>query len=159
MKFKITKKIVFRIVIILIIAFIAIQFVTVEKTNPPVTGEISLPPDVKAVMQKSCYDCHSNETVWPWYSSIAPVSWLVSKDVIEGRDELNFSEWNNYTEKRQTKKLKEILEEIDEGKMPMPIYTIMHWGASLTDVEKGIIREWVNSYNTQTDSMTNKNTE
>jgi len=104
MKFKITKKIIMGIVTGLIIVVIAIQFVTVERTNPPVTGEINVTPELKSVLQKSCYDCHSNETVWPWYSKVAPVSWLVSKDVVEGREELNFSEWTNTQRKNVLKK-------------------------------------------------------
>ena len=69
------------------------QLVSFERTNPPVTGEIKAPGDVKPLLERACYDCHSNQTVWPWYSRIAPGSWLMHRDVIEGRKELNFSEW------------------------------------------------------------------
>lgn len=148
MKINLTKKIIAGLLII----FIGIQFVGVEKTNPPVTGDINFPQDLKSIMKRSCYDCHSNETVWPWYSSIAPVSWLVSKDVSKGRKELNFSEWDKYTDKRRTKKIKEILEEIDKGDMPMPIYTLTHRDALLTDNDKELIRNWVNSFNLPADS-------
>lgn len=141
----------------LIIVVIVIQFVTVERTNPPVTGEINVTPELKSVLQKSCYDCHSNETVWPWYSKVAPVSWLVSKDVVEGREELNFSEWDKYTEKKRAKKMKEIIEEIDNGDMPMTIYTFMHNNAVLTEKEKELIKNWANEFKAQDDSILNNN--
>jgi len=157
MKFKITKKIIMGIVTGLIIVVIVIQFVTVERTNPPVTGEINVTPELKSVLQKSCYDCHSNETVWPWYSKVAPVSWLVSKDVVEGREELNFSEWDKYTEKKRAKKMKEIIEEIDNGDMPMTIYTFMHNNAVLTEKEKELIKNWANEFKAQDDSILNNN--
>ena len=156
MKSQGTKKIIFRILIALLIVFIGIQFISAEKSNPPVTGAMVFPQDVKSIIQRSCLDCHSNETVWPWYSSIAPVSWLVSKDVAKGRKKLNFSEWDSYTDKRQRHKLKEILEEIDEGEMPMPIYTFIHSDATLTDNEKEIIRNWVNSLTALKDSVVNQ---
>lgn len=152
MKFKISKKNIFIIGMGIIIVFIAIQFINVEKTNPSITAEIPFPPELKTVMQKSCFDCHSNETSWPWYSNVAPVSWLVSRDVIEGRKELNFSEWNKYTDKKRTKKIKEIWKEVDEGHMPMPIYTFIHRDAILTYDDKELIRTWVNSFDLSEDS-------
>lgn len=153
MKKIISKKNIIRVLIGLVVIFIAIQFVSVEKTNPPVTGEMKLPPEIKTVMQRSCYDCHSNETVWPWYSKVAPVSWLVSKDVVEGREELNFSEWDKYTDKRRTKKIKEIWNEVEEGEMPMLIYTFTHRDAVLSDKDKELIKNWVNSFNLSADSI------
>lgn len=111
---------------------------TFEKSN-----EIVTPPVVKDILKTSCYDCHSNETVFPIYAYIAPVSWLVTHDVEEGRKELNFSEWNTYSEKRKLKKGSEIKEEIEENKMPMPIYTFIHGEANLTEEEKTILFDWV----------------
>ena len=127
---------------VLIVAFIGIQFVPVEKSNPPVTGEIDAPPRVTEVLMRSCYDCHSNETVWPWYSYIAPMSWLLADDVQEGRDELNFSEWKGYDEKKMLKKLKETGEEVKEGEMPEWYYVIMHPEAKLSDADKAALYEW-----------------
>ncbi len=85
--------------IILIVILVAIQFIPVDKTNPPVTAELDAAMEIISVFKRSCYDCHSNETVWPWYSSIAPVSWLVTADVKEARKHLNFSEWGNLSRK------------------------------------------------------------
>lgn len=127
---------------VLIVAFIGIQFVHIDRTNPPITGEIETPAPVKEILRRSCYDCHSNETVWPWYSYIAPASWLLESDVNKGREELNFSEWSGYDEKRKLKKIKEIWEEVNEGEMPEWDYVIMHSEAGLSEADKQIIRDW-----------------
>lgn len=121
---------------------VLIQFVRPEQTNPPVTGDIAAPPEVAKVLRKSCYDCHSNETTWPWYSKVAPVSWLVTRDVNEGRKELNFSEWQSFADKRKDKKFEEIADEVGEGEMPMAIYLPMHPEAKLSDAEKTLLVEW-----------------
>ncbi|MBL1213887.1 MAG: heme-binding domain-containing protein [Ignavibacteriae bacterium] len=136
------KKIIKYSIIGLTIIFIAIQFIPVDRHNPPITGEITAPSEVKNILQRSCYDCHSNQTDWHFYSYIAPVSWLVTNDVNEGREELNFSEWNKYDSKKQNKKINEIYEEIAEGKMPMKIYLITHPSADLTKNEKQVIKDW-----------------
>ncbi len=127
---------------VLIVAFIGIQFVPVERSNPPVTGEIDASPQVRETLRRSCYDCHSNETVWPWYSYIAPASWLLADDVAEGRDELNFSEWSGYDDKRKLKKFKEIREEVEEGEMPQWYYLLLHGDAALTEADKQALYEW-----------------
>jgi hypothetical protein len=110
--------------------------------NPPVTGDIQVPADVHAVLKRSCYDCHSNETKWPWYSQVVPVSWIVAHDVNDGRKHLNFSVWETYEPGRKLKKLKEIAEEVEEGEMPMAIYVSLHSEAKLTEAEKKAIVEW-----------------
>ena len=130
------------VIAILILAFIGIQFIDVEKTNPPVKGDIDAPPEVKTILKKSCYDCHSNETKWPWYSNIAPVSWFIADDVNDGRRHLNFSDWERYNDVRQEKKMNEIWKEINEGDMPMVAYTYMHPGTDLDITQKGIIKKW-----------------
>lgn len=138
------KKILKYLLIAFAIIFLVIQFIPVNRSNPPVTGEIDSPLEVKKILQKSCFDCHSNKTNWPFYSYVAPVSWLVVKDVNEGREELNFSEWNKYNNKKQMKKIKKTYEEIAEREMPMKIYLITHPGAELTENEKQIIKDWAN---------------
>ncbi|MFT3713734.1 MAG: heme-binding domain-containing protein [Archangium sp.] len=122
---------------------VLIQAIRPEHTNPEVTGDIvGVPPDVKLVLKKACYDCHSNETVWPWYSQVAPVSWLVARDVNDGRKHLNFSVWETYEQKRKTHKLEEIEGEVSEGEMPMAIYLPMHPEAKLTEAEKNALIAW-----------------
>jgi hypothetical protein len=131
-----------------IAVFVVAQLIPVTGANPPtdpthtVFASMSVPPDVTVMLTRACQDCHSNQTVWPWYSRIAPVSWLTIHDVNEGRRELNFSEWGRYNARRQDRKLKEICEQIERGKMPMPIYTVMHPDAKLTVSDRKTLCEW-----------------
>ncbi len=133
------------IVIVIIVVLIGIQFVPVSKTNPPVTGEIQAPAEVMEILRTSCYDCHSNESEWPWYSNVAPVSWLVISDVNEAREHLNFSEWDSYSAEDKAEDIEEIWEEIEEGEMPLWFYLPLHPEARLSDAQKEIIRKWVES--------------
>lgn len=123
-------------------ALLLIQVIRPDQTNPPVTGEVQAPPEVATVLKRACYDCHSNETKWPWYSQVAPVSWLVARDVRNGRKHLNFSEWQGYEAGRKLKKLKETEEEVGEGEMPMAIYLPLHPEAKLTDAERTLLVSW-----------------
>lgn len=131
------------------VTFLAIQLVPVERTNPPVTADIAAPKAVKSILRESCYDCHSNETVWPWYSRIAPVSWLVTRDVSKGRQHLNFSNWEGQSPNDKVEAAEEILEEISEGKMPMPIYVAMHSSARLTPEKSATLAAWIESFGVQ----------
>ena len=125
-----------------ILTLVLIQLAPVERTNPPVEKEITAPDNVKAILRKACYDCHSNLTVWPWYSSIAPVSWLLVSDVTDGREEMNFTTWNRYTSKKQAAKRKKVWEEVKDGDMPPMTYRLMHPEARLSDGEKEQLRIW-----------------
>ena len=128
--------------------FVVIQFIPseippVQMDNPnDIIKNGAVDAQIGDILKSSCYDCHSNETHYPWYSYVAPVSWLVIHDVEEGRDELNFSEWASFTKKRQSKKSNEIGEEVEEGNMPMPIYTLTHPGAKLSSENKQILINW-----------------
>jgi hypothetical protein len=121
--------------------FLAIQLIPVDRSNPPVVVDFEAPVEVKSILKRSCYDCHSNEVDWPWYSYVAPVSWLVAYDVKEGREELNFSEWNQYSGDPEMKE--EIVEEVAEGEMPIPIYLAMHPGAAISESELARLKQWV----------------
>ena len=110
--------------------------------DPPVTAEVQAPDDVKAVLHRACWDCHSNQTVWPWYSRVAPVSFLVYRDVVEGRKHLNFSEWDKLNDKRRAHKQKEVGEQVQEGEMPPWFYTPMHPDAKLSDADKALLEKW-----------------
>ena len=125
------------------ILLLVVQLIPVDRTNPPGEGEIGTPPQVAAILQRACYDCHSNQTVWPWYSKIAPVSWLIARDVHEGRKELNFSVWSSYSDKRKQKKLRETGKEVSEGDMPPWYYVALHPEARLSDADLQTIRAWV----------------
>ncbi len=125
---------------VLLGAAIVIQFVPVDRSNPPVVADFDGPENVEAILRRSCYDCHSNEVSWPWYSRLAPVSWLVARDVKKGREELNFSDWPRFAAKSDMRD--EIVEEIDEGEMPLPIYLITHRDANVTAEERAILEAW-----------------
>ena len=121
---------------------IVTQFIPVNRSNPPVEGEIMESTELKTVLKKSCYDCHSNETVWPWYSYVAPVSWLVADDVHEGRKHLNFSNWQNIEVRKVSKAKQEIWEMVSEGEMPLSKYVLLHPEAKLSEKDKQIIKDW-----------------
>ena len=128
-----------KIIKILFVIFIAIQAFRIDKTNPPIDTTqdfITMYKPSEAVantLKTSCYDCHSNESKYPWYSNVAPVSWLVKNHINEGREEVNFSEWGKLTTKRKMKKLEDIIEEVEEGEMPMTPYVLMHSDAKMSD--------------------------
>ena len=128
-----------KILIALIIVLVGIQFIPVERTNPPVKNEIDAPADVKAILKKTCYNCHSNETNWVWYTKIAPASFLAVSDVNDGRKHLNFSEWDI---NKEVKAKEEIWDEVREEQMPPWQYRIFHSESKLTQEEKDIIRNW-----------------
>ena len=128
------------------IAFLAIQFIPVNLSNPPIETEITTSPEIKAILKRACYDCHSHETVWPWYSQVAPISWLLAWDVTEGREELNFSTWNRYDSKKIGKIMKEMVEEIEEGDMPPWFYLPLHPEARLTASDRKLLIPWAQSH-------------
>lgn len=128
--------------VIIVIAFIGIQFIEVDKTNPQVSADIQAPPEVKKILRSSCYDCHSNETRWPFYSNIAPISWFIVDDVTDGRAKLNFSNWENLFSEKQDELKKKIWKEINEDEMPMSSYIYMHPDAKLGMPQKDILKKW-----------------
>ncbi len=146
------KKLLKWFVIVLAVAFVAAQFIRPARVNPPVvesqtifaTGKV--PQDVRAIIDRSCNDCHTNTVVWPWYSEIAPVSWLVVDDVEEGRKELNFSTWGTSTPRRQAKKLEEICEQVKEGEMPLEKYVFLHSTAKLSEADRQRLCEWSKAF-------------
>ena len=121
---------------------VAAQFVPVDRTNPAPRGEIAPPAGVAAILERSCYDCHSNRTKWPWYSRVAPASWLVAHDVGEGREHLNFSHWNEYPAKDRARLADEAVEEVEKGEMPMKIYLLLHRGAKVDAGDLDVLRAW-----------------
>ncbi len=137
-------KVVLKILGLVAVVLILLQMVPVERTNPPVESRFSAPAEVQEVLKRACYDCHSHETRWPWYSRIAPFSWIIVGHVKEGRKELNFSRWNRYSVRKQRRKLEQIPEEIFSDHMPPRSYLWLHPEARLTPTEKGNIENWVN---------------
>jgi len=132
------------VIVVLGLAVIAvgIQLVPVSRTNPPVVADFDGPADVRAVFRKSCYDCHSNETRWPWYSRVAPSSWLVTHDVEEARDHFNFSLWGTYSADKQAHLAEDIWDEVKDGDMPLLIYRLAHRGVTPSDADKMTVERW-----------------
>lgn len=134
--------------IVLVIVFLGIQFVRPDFTNEPVVPAESIetaadvPPEVKAVLARSCADCHSNETAHPWYSRISPVSWWLAGHIRDGREEFNFSKWNTYEAKRKVKKATEVCEQVEAKEMPLPSYTWAHRDAVLSADEIRLLCDW-----------------
>lgn len=105
-----------------------------------------VPKDIEKMLRATCYDCHSNETVYPWYSYVSPVKFLISKDTRDARKHLNFSEWENYSKADMLEALDEISEEVGEGEMPMKIYPITHPDAKLSDVDREVLISWAEDF-------------
>lgn len=137
-----------KIAIGFIVLLVIIQFFRIDKTNPTIIQEndfisITNPPEnIKNLLKTSCYDCHSNESTYPWYTNVAPISWWVKQHINEAREELNFSEWGTFTEKRKKHKLEEVYEEVEEGEMPLKSYLIAHSEAKLTTEQKNELVAW-----------------
>jgi len=131
-----------RILAAAVALFAAVQLVPVHRTNPPVEAEVDAPPEVKAILKKACWDCHSHETVWGWHTHVAPISWLAVHDVNEGREELNFSRWNAIDAKRLARIAKKLPEEVGEGDMPPPSYLLVHPSARPTGAERAALVAW-----------------
>jgi hypothetical protein len=130
------------VVFILVAVLILAQAIRIEKSNPPVRSDISADPAIKPLLRRACYNCHSNETVWPWYSNAAPASWLIGSDVKEARRRINFSEWGTYSSEIQTHKLRGIAEEIENGEMPPWYYSLAHSDSRLNLAERTQIMNW-----------------
>jgi len=135
------KKIVFWI----FVSFAIIQFIPIDKTNKPVDKSVNFidvkksPPKVVALLKNSCYDCHSNETVYPKYAYIAPFSWSVKDHINEGREHLNFSVWNTYNKELKEGMLTKSIQTLQDKSMPMPAYVVYHKEANLSDAERTVL--------------------
>jgi mono/diheme cytochrome c family protein len=129
--------------IIFLTGLIAIQLIPVDRSDPKSDPalEVKAPTEVKEIFERSCYDCHSNKTRWPWYSSIAPMKWFIARDVKVGRQWLNFSEWESYDEAKK-KKLKEMIFTAVGLAMPLGMYVQAHPHAKLSPEDREKIREW-----------------
>ena len=139
------------VLICLAVVFVLIEFVRIDKTNPPVDAEktmeaaINVPPDIQQILARSCNDCHSNKTVYPWYSNVAPVSWWLRNHINEAKRELNMSEYATYAPKKQERKLKEVCEQVRSAEMPLPSYLIIHRESALSPSEIDAICAWTDA--------------
>jgi len=135
----------------LLVALAAVQFFRIDKTVPASDPSHDLfrmaspPGEIASLLKVACYDCHSYQTEYPWYTNIAPVSWWIGHHIEEAREQLNFSVWGAYETGDQLELLHECAEEVGEGQMPLPSYTWMHGTAKLTDYQRNLLKNWFNS--------------
>ena len=128
------------------LALVAIQIFPADRSNPPENGPLVIQDvQVADVFQRACADCHTNDTRWPWYSKVAPVSWWIVDHVEHGRSHLNLSEWGAMSLDDQDHALEEVEEVIEEGEMPLPSYVRGHPEAELTDAEKQALIRWASA--------------
>ncbi len=131
--------------------FVGLQFKRPARTNPPVDSsqtiqaQLQIPAEVATILDQSCQDCHSHTTRWPWYSNVAPFSWLLVDHVNEGREHLNLSEWGRLDNRRARNKLEEICEEVEVGAMPLGSYTWIHRSAILSQEDVKFLCNWANA--------------
>ena len=141
-------KIIKKILWVLLAAFIIIQFFrptknqSIEVLSSDISRNYQVPAEVQTILAKACNDCHSNTTRYPWYAEIQPVSWWLSNHIKDGKRHLNFNEFSGYRIGRQYKKLEECMEQVKEGDMPLPSYTLIHKNAILTETEKQTLYNW-----------------
>ena len=134
--------------VVVAVVFLGLQFVRPARTNPSVdqaqtmSAHLQVTPPVAAILDRSCHDCHSNSTRWPWYSNVAPASWFLVDHVNEGRGHLNFSEWGKLDKRQADKKLEEMCEEVSEKLMPIDSYTWIHRSAKLSDADIKTLCDW-----------------
>lgn len=131
-----------KIGIAIVLIGLGIQFIPVKQANPPVTGDLVAPGAVTAVLRKSCYNCHSNETTWPWYTHIAPGSWLITWDVDRGRKLMNFSEWDKYDAEQKGFYNSQIYQMVSTKQMPPVQYMILHPEARLDSEMIMTLKQW-----------------
>ena len=132
------------IVAVLLLVFLALQFMRPELNNPPVTAELQAPPEVKQILHNSCYNCHSNETKLPWFDDVVPAYWLVASDVKTARAHLNFSTLGAQPAGKQKAILFEAVNQIQLGAMPLPSYRAVHPGSTVTEAQLAVLRNWLN---------------
>jgi hypothetical protein len=137
------KRLLTRIALSVLVLLLAAQLVPIERTNPPAKLEIPAPAEVGRVLERSCYDCHSNRTQWPWYSYVAPASWFVIRHVRDARENLNLTEWPLMDIEGQLFFLGEMKKQIAADKMPLDSYLLLHWGARLSDTDRSLLLAWI----------------
>lgn len=137
------KKQLTRFALLVLVLWLGIQLVPVDRDNPPTKAVIPAPAEVRMVLERSCFDCHSNETRWPWYSYIAPASWFVAEHVHDARKDLNLTEWPLFDTEAQQFFLGEMRKQLEAETMPLDSYLLLHWDARLSDAERSQLLAWI----------------
>ncbi len=138
-------KIVKKIALGLLLVLVLLQFWQPERPQLETIAEneiVFTSTEVAGIVQKACYDCHSNQTDYPFYAYVSPLNHWIQEHVEHGREELNFQEWNTFSDKRKAKKIHEIVEEVEEGKMPLESYSLVHSDAQLSDEERKMLLDY-----------------
>ena len=149
-----------RILFAMLIVLIAIQFIRPARNQggqvlqTDISNSLIIPENVYSILKNSCYDCHSNNTNYPWYFNIQPIGWIMADDIKKGKAKINFSEWNSLSVRKQKTKLQEIENIIKEGKMPLKSYKLLHEKARLSESDKKLLFQWIENAK---DSLTNSN--
>jgi hypothetical protein len=149
-----------KIGLLVLLLFIAIQFIQPESNKndrllaTDISKVVSIPDSIRKILESACYDCHSNNTDYPWYVNIQPIGWLMARHIRKGKEDLNFSEFGSYTIRRQISKLKSIADQIKDGEMPLASYKWMHKSACLGQDKKAMITNWARQFE---DSLSAKN--
>lgn len=138
-----------KILLAILIVFIIIQFIQPARNND---GQVSptdisntyvIPKNVNTIFKNACYDCHSNNTNYLWYSNVQPIAWLIARDIKKGKEKLNFNEFGSLSSRKQISRLQEIENIIKAGKMPLPSYKLLHKNARITDDDNKTLIEWI----------------
>ena len=143
-------KIVKVIALVFLVVFVGIQFIPTKQNQSELVPETDFllvnntPENIGKLLLVSCYDCHSNNTEYPWYNRVQPVAWFLEDHIKEGKEELNFSEWSEYSNRRKNSKLKSIVSQIRDDEMPLFSYTLVHRDAVLSQSEKEIVIDYMN---------------
>lgn len=144
-----------KILIGLLLAFVLIQFIRPARNNKQgsdpqdIAAVYAVPQDAYLILQRSCLDCHSNHTSYPWYSNIQPIGWWLQHHVNEGKGELNFSEFGSYSKKKKLHKLDEVVETIEKKEMPLGSYTFLHKDAALSQEQAAVLISWAKNLKQQ----------
>ncbi len=142
------KKILKVLAIVTVATVIVVQFFRIDKANPPVVqaetldAAVAVPPDISLILGRSCKDCHSNQTIYPWYSNVQPMAWLLKNHIDDGRRNLNFSIWNTYTPQKKSKKFEQICDQLESKEMPLPSYLWIHRYAVLSENDRKALCDW-----------------
>ena len=137
------------VALVLLVCFVGIQFVPTELNQSDIVPKtdfllVNNPPEnISTLLQESCYDCHSNNTDYPWYNKIQPTAWFLENHIADGKEELNFNEWDAYSNRRKNSKLKSIISQVEDDEMPLLSYTLIHKDAKLSKSEKTLIIDYM----------------
>lgn len=145
---------VFKIIgMVLLVSFVGIQFIPTERNQSNALFDTDFllvnqtPENVSKLLRISCYDCHSNHTEYPWYSKVQPAAWFMESHITDGKKELNFSEWEDYSDRRKNSKLRSIISQIEKDEMPLFSYTLLHREAVLSNHEKKLLIDYMTKVN------------